>query len=38
LGQGFDKDAIQARLETGVLELRIPRREEAKPKRVEIQA
>jgi HSP20 family protein len=38
LGQGFDKDAIQARLEQGVLELRIPRRQEAKPRRVEIQA
>jgi HSP20 family protein len=38
LGRGFDKDAIQARTEMGVLELRIPRREEMKPKRVEIQA
>jgi HSP20 family protein len=38
LGQGFDKDAIQARLDMGVLELRIPRRQEAKPRRVEIQA
>lgn len=38
LGHGFDKDAIQAKLDMGVLELRIPRRQEAKPKRVEIQA
>jgi HSP20 family molecular chaperone IbpA len=38
LGQGFDKDAIQASLDLGVLELRIPRKEEAKPRRVEIQA
>jgi HSP20 family molecular chaperone IbpA len=38
LGQGFDKDAIAAKLDLGVLELRIPRKEEAKPKRVEIQA
>jgi len=38
LSPGFDKDAIQARLEMGVLELRIPRREEMKPRRVEIQA
>jgi HSP20 family protein len=38
LGQGFNKDSIQARIELGVLELRIPRRQEAKPRRVEIQA
>ena len=38
LGQGFDKDAISARLEEGVLELRIPRREEMKPRKVAIEA
>lgn len=38
LGQGFDKDAVAAKLENGVLELKIPRREEMKPRRVAIEA
>ena len=38
LGQGFDKDALSAKLEDGVLELKIPRREEMKPKKVFIEA
>ncbi len=34
----FNKDKVTARLENGLLELRIPKREEAKPKRIAINA
>jgi HSP20 family protein len=38
LSNEFNKDNISAQLENGVLELTIPRREEVKPKRIEIKA
>lgn len=34
----YDKEKVTARLEDGLLEVRIPKREEAKPKRIEIKA
>jgi len=34
----YDKEKIHARLENGLLEITIPKREEAKPKRIEIKA
>ena len=34
----FDKDKVTGRLENGLLEVRIPKREEAKPKRIAINA
>jgi len=36
LGEEFDKDKVSGKLENGVLEIRIPKREEAKPKRIHI--
>lgn len=36
LSNEFNKDNISAHLENGVLEVTIPRREEVKPKRIEI--
>jgi len=38
LSDDYDKDKIAAKLENGLLEIRIPKREEAKPKRIEIKA
>ncbi|HKP94728.1 MAG TPA: Hsp20/alpha crystallin family protein [Fibrobacteria bacterium] len=38
LGEEFDKDAITAKLEDGVLELSVARKEEVKPKRISINA
>ncbi len=38
LSDEFDKDKIGAKLENGVLELTIPRREEVKPRRIQISA
>ncbi|MEA3088412.1 MAG: hypothetical protein QOC89_6109 [Paraburkholderia sp.] len=38
LGADFDTSKIEAKLNDGVLTLLIPRREEARPRRVEIQA
>jgi len=38
LGQEFDKDAINAKLEDGVLELTVARKEEVKPRRISISA
>jgi HSP20 family protein len=38
LGQEYAKDSISAKLENGVLELRVPKREEAKPRRISINA
>lgn len=38
IGEGFDKEKIAARLEDGVLEISIPRKESAKPRRIEISA
>ena len=38
LGEEFDKDAVNAKLEFGVLELSIPKREEVKPRRISINA
>jgi HSP20 family molecular chaperone IbpA len=38
IGRDYDKDRIGAKLENGLLELRIPKREEAKPRRIEISA
>jgi HSP20 family protein len=37
LPEGVDADAIEAALDRGVLEVRIPKPEERKPKRVAIQ-
>jgi HSP20 family protein len=36
VGEEFDKDKVTGRLENGLLEIRIPKREEAKPKRIKI--
>ncbi len=38
LGDMFDKDRISAKLEDGVLEIRVPKREAAKPRRIRISA
>lgn len=38
LSEGYDKDNVSATLENGVLELHVPKREETKPRRIEIQA
>jgi len=38
LSDEYDKDKISARLENGLLEITIPKREEAKPRRIEIKA
>ena len=38
LSDDFDKDKVQAKLENGHLEVRIPKREEAKPRKIEIKA
>jgi HSP20 family protein len=38
LPDGVDPDAISANFERGVLEVRIPKPEERKPRRVEIKA
>ncbi|MBN1759416.1 MAG: Hsp20/alpha crystallin family protein [Chitinispirillaceae bacterium] len=38
LSKEYDKDKISAKLEYGLLEVSVPRREEAKPKRIEIKA
>jgi HSP20 family protein len=38
LSQEYDKDKISARLENGHLEVMVPKREEAKPRRIEIRA
>jgi HSP20 family protein len=36
IGEEFDKDKVAGKLENGLLEIRIPKREEAKPKRINI--
>jgi HSP20 family protein len=36
LPEGVDPDAVQANFENGVLEIRIPRPEERKPRRIEV--
>ncbi len=38
LSDEYNKDKIEASMENGVLKLRIPKREEAKPKKIEISA
>ncbi len=38
ISEEFDKDKISGKLENGVLTVSIPRREEAKPRRIEISA
>jgi len=38
LSDDFDKERVQAKLENGHCEVRIPKREEAKPKKIEIKA
>jgi len=38
LSDDYDKDKISAKLENGLLEITIPKKEEAKPKRIEIKA
>lgn len=38
LGEEFDKESISAKLEDGVLELKVAKKEEAKPKRISIHA
>jgi HSP20 family protein len=38
IGDEYDKEHVKARLDNGLLEVRIPRREERKPKRIEVTA
>jgi HSP20 family protein len=38
IGTEYDKEKVSAKLESGLLEVRIPRREEAKPRRIQISA
>jgi HSP20 family protein len=38
ISNDFNKDAIQAKLENGVLEISVPRKEEAKPRKISINA
>lgn len=38
LSKEYDKENISAKIENGLLEVTVPRREEAKPKRIEIKA
>ncbi len=38
LSDGYNKDNVSATLENGVLELHVPKKEETKPRRIEIQA
>ena len=38
LSDDYDKDKVSARLENGLLVVAIPKREEAKPKKIEIKA
>ncbi len=38
IGEEFDRAKISGRLKNGLLEVRIPRREETKPRRIEINA
>lgn len=38
LNDDFNKDAVSAKLDNGVLEITIPRKEEAKPRKVQISA
>ncbi len=38
LGEEYDRDRINAKLDLGVLTVTIPKREDAKPKRIAIQA
>jgi HSP20 family molecular chaperone IbpA len=38
ISQDYDKDKISAKLENGLLEVAIPKKESAKPKRIEIKA
>jgi HSP20 family protein len=37
LPQGVDQEQIHARYENGVLEIRVPKPEEAKPRKIELQ-
>ncbi len=38
LGEEYDRDKVSATLENGVLKVNVPKREEAKPKRIAISA
>ncbi len=38
LSDEYDKEKISAKLENGLLEITVPKKEEAKPKRIEIKA
>jgi len=38
IGEEFNKDKVEAKLEDGLLEIKIPKREEAKPRRIAINA
>ena len=38
LSKEYDKEKVAAKIENGLLEITVPRREEAKPKRIEIKA
>jgi HSP20 family protein len=38
IGEEYDKEKIAGKLENGMLQIRIPKREEAKPRRIEINA
>jgi HSP20 family protein len=38
IGRDYDRDKIEAKLENGLLTVRIPKREEAKPRRIQVSA
>jgi len=38
ISDDYDKDKVQAKLENGLLQITIPKKESAKPKRIEIKA
>jgi HSP20 family protein len=38
LGEAIDRDGIKARLRDGVLDLRLPKAEQARPRRISVQA
>jgi HSP20 family molecular chaperone IbpA len=38
ISEDYDKDKVQAKIENGLLQITIPKKESAKPKKIEIKA